>query len=476
MRKRGLKDEASARERVAARLSQARYPLMAAGCVALAALWGGASAFAVLAGFSLVVAAGAIGPRRTRAERLAARAAGARTRRDPPASPTQIIDALSDPAVLVGPNRQMLHQNGAALAMFGPMQEGADIRLRFRAPELLVSINAAFTERREAMLGEYRTGRDDRLFEVRATPVRARQATRGRRADARPGAGDKGARGGETGAAPYVLLVFREQTEARRLDRVRADFVANASHELRTPLTSIIGYIDTLRGPAREDAAARETFLGIMAEQAGRMSRLVEDLTQLSRAERRAGLPPRERIDLSAAADAAVDTARPLFEAQGVAIELDAPVTAWVRGDRDELIRAMVNLIENALRYGGSGGCVHVGVVEEPVAVDTRPTGRARTTGRAHMAALPGRFQVSVRDWGPGIERSHLPRLTERFYRVDADASRAHNGTGLGLAIVKHILMRHGTRLEIASTPGQGAAFSFSLRECSDDTKGRSDG
>jgi len=240
-------------------------------------------------------------------------------------------------------------------------------------------------------------------------------------------------------------VFLRDLTEQRRLDRMREDFVSNASHELRTPLASLTGFVETLQGSARDDEAARARFLKIMLEQAERMRRLIEDLLSLSRIEMRAHVRPRGSVDLDEALGYAVDALRPLAGEAGVAIEFQRhDRLPPVLGDRDELVQVFENLIENAIKYGGSGGRVVVAIAPP----------------RLGPAA---RIVASVRDFGPGIAPQHLPRLTERFYRVDDESGRVKRGTGLGLAIVKHIVTRHHGRLTIASEENQGAEFSVDL-------------
>jgi two-component system phosphate regulon sensor histidine kinase PhoR len=238
-----------------------------------------------------------------------------------------------------------------------------------------------------------------------------------------------------TGREPgLMLLEFHDLTPLRRVEEMRADFVANASHELRTPLASLSGFIDTLRGPAREDTAARERFLGIMQVQANRMARLIDDLLSLS------------RIELIAILRQVADTLQTLARDRDVEVKLAAPAgSLLVLGDRDELIRVFENLVENALKYAASGKRVDI-VLSIGEGADGKQEARA-----------------AVRDHGPGIAPEHLPRLTERFYRVDVAESRAQGGTGLGLALVKHILNRHGGRLTIESVSGQGATFTAQL-------------
>jgi two-component system phosphate regulon sensor histidine kinase PhoR len=255
-------------------------------------------------------------------------------------------------------------------------------------------------------------------------------------------------RDGEAGEPPAAALYFRDLTEARRLEHMRVDFVANASHELRTPLATLLGFIETLQGPAKNDTAARERFLEIMRGQAQRMTRLIEDLLSLSRIEMRAHMAPQTPVALQPILLDMVDTLMPLARERGVEIRLHLPEEPLsVLGDRDELLRVVDNLIENAVKYGDSGHYVDV-----TLARTTAPSGEPEA-------------QLSVRDYGTGIAPEHLPRLTERFYRANVAQSRDKGGTGLGLAIVKHIVNRHRGRLTIESEPGQGALFTVALPE-----------
>ncbi|TJW71789.1 MAG: two-component sensor histidine kinase, partial [Mesorhizobium sp.] len=246
-------------------------------------------------------------------------------------------------------------------------------------------------------------------------------------------------------ATGLYVLVFKDQSEARRIDRMRADFIANASHELRTPLASIAGFIETLRGPARGDPAARDQFLQIMQNQTGRMARLIDDLLSLSRLEMKPYLGPGTEVDLRQTIDSVIDSLGPLASENGVVIEwdfIDGPLS--VPGDRDELFQVFENLLENACKYGQSGGRVTVSIAGSE---DGQEAG----------------IDVTIRDYGPGIAEEHIPRITERFYRVDVENSRTQKGTGLGLSIVKHILTRHNARLSIKSEVGKGAAFTVHL-------------
>jgi two-component system phosphate regulon sensor histidine kinase PhoR len=250
-----------------------------------------------------------------------------------------------------------------------------------------------------------------------------------------------------------TLIALREQTEQVMIERMRSDFVANASHEIRTPLSSIQGFIETLRGPARHDARARETFLEVMAEEAGRMARLVDDLLSLSRIELAAHQPPRERCDPIQVVRYALDRMQPAAAQSGVALAVELPPDLPpVVGDADQLHQLFVNLIDNAIKYGGEGSTVRI----TAAALDAAPADSGATAGRPCV-------RIAVADQGPGIAAEHLPRLTERFYRVDGGRNRRQRGTGLGLAIVKHILRRHQGHLAIDSSLGVGSTFAVLL-------------
>jgi two-component system, OmpR family, phosphate regulon sensor histidine kinase PhoR len=248
-------------------------------------------------------------------------------------------------------------------------------------------------------------------------------------------------RAADGGGPDLVLLTFRDLTPLRRVEEMRADFVANASHELRTPLAALSGFIETLQGSARDDAKARERFLAIMQEQARRMARLIDDLLSLSRIELNAHRRPDTPADLVPILRQVVDSLQTLARDRGVTVNIEAAGPLLVPGDRDELVRVFENLVENALKYGATGKRVDIKLALAAAADDEQEA------------------TVSVRDYGPGIAPEHLPRLTERFYRVDVRESRAQGGTGLGLALVKHILNRHRGRLTIESAPGAGATF-----------------
>ncbi|MEL6062654.1 MULTISPECIES: ATP-binding protein [unclassified Methylobacterium] len=347
-----------------------------------------------------------------------------------PAATTQrhaVAEALlahvPDPVILVDRRTLVVEANPAARALLPALHHARPLSFALRDPEVLDGIEAVLSSglpRRVALSTRVPL---ERTFEVQigALPM-------------------------PDGSGLSALLFLRDLTSARRLEAMRVDFVANASHELRTPLATLIGFIETLQGPAREDAQARERFLEIMRVQALRMTRLIDDLLSLSRIELREHVAPTDVVDLGALARQMVDAQGPPAQTRGATIRFeDGDGPYCVAGDADELVRVIENLIENAVKYGG--GRISVGLIRE----DDPRLGR--------------RIVLSVADDGPGIAPEHIPRLTERFYRIDAASSRARGGTGLGLAIVKHSLNRHRGRLTIESTVGQGTVVRVSLPE-----------
>ncbi|MDO9471611.1 MAG: ATP-binding protein [Caulobacter sp.] len=265
--------------------------------------------------------------------------------------------------------------------------------------------------------------------------------------------------------ASMALLILRDQTDLRRAERMRADFLANASHELRTPLASLSGFIETLRGPARNDVAARDKFLGIMQAQAERMSRLIDDLMSLSRIELNEHIAPLGRVDLSAAVTDVTDALMPVVRAKGVSFAWSPPGRDQivVEGDRDQIVQVIQNLVDNAVKYTPAGGVIGI-EIGAPVEGDAPP---ARDPEATRLPLLTPEHRAGgayallrVSDQGPGMPRDALPRLTERFYRVEGQKSGDKSGTGLGLAIVKHIVNRHKGGLAAETVLGRGSTFS----------------
>jgi two-component system phosphate regulon sensor histidine kinase PhoR len=333
-----------------------------------------------------------------------------------------IIAGMPDPNVLLDRAGRVIHLNAAAAQLVPALRKNELAQFALRSPEIVTALREAIATRETRRATYLNHVPVDRWMELIITPVPVPTAF--------------------GGIDHCMLLTFHDQTPLRRVEEMRADFVANASHELRTPLAALSGFIDTLQGPARDDPGARDRFLGIMHAQATRMARLIDDLLSLSRVELSAHVRPDTLVDLIPIVRQVVDGLEPLAVERQVDIEVSLPNTpVMIAGDREELLRLFENLIENALKYGASGGRIVVSSM-----MDAAPDG------------VP-EFRVVVRDFGPGIAPEHLPRLTERFYRVDVGDSRAQGGTGLGLSLVKHILNRHHGRLLIESVPGQGASF-----------------
>lgn len=267
-----------------------------------------------------------------------------------------------------------------------------------------------------------------------------------------------------------AMLVLTDETSIKRADRMRADFLANASHELRTPLASLAGFIETLRGHAREDEEARERFLGIMFDQTERMQRLINDLLSLSRIEMDEHVLPSGEADISAVTEDVIDVLRPQLARKSIELTAEIVPDAVATGDRDQITEVLVNLIENAIKYSPSDSAIEVEVLSDTpreVAEKRELTleGESSRLSLAMPPSDPGEryVVVRVRDHGKGIERTNLPRLSERFYRVDGQKSGPKEGTGLGLAIVKHIINRHRGGFTVESSPGHGSVFSFFL-------------
>src|SRR5215468_4927047 len=338
------------------------------------------------------------------------------------AAVSAIVAGMPDPAVLLDRAGRVIHLNAAAAQLAPALRRNELAQFALRSPEIISALRAAIATsepRRASYLDHVPV---DRWMELIITPVPVPTVF---------GGVDK-----------CMLMTFHDQTPLRRVEEMRADFVANASHELRTPLAALSGFIDTLQGPAKDDPKARERFLSIMHVQATRMARLIDDLLSLSRVELSAHVRPDTLTDLVPIIRQVADGLEPLARERQVDIETHLPeAPVMIAGDREELLRLFENLIENALKYGASGGRVIVSLTS------------------AMSAEGIQEIRVMVRDFGPGIAPEHLPRLTERFYRVDVGDSRSQGGTGLGLSLVKHILNRHRGRLVIESVPKHGATF-----------------
>ena len=338
--------------------------------------------------------------------------------------------ALPEPLLLLDSGRRVVRANEAAVQLLGDRLIDRDLAGALRHPAVLTATDAVLR------------GEGSRLVEFEiASPIERHLSAR-----IAPMAEP-------TAEGTAAVLLLHDLTDMKRSERLRADFVANASHELRTPLASLVGFIETLRGPAKDDAAARERFLSIMAEQAARMSRLVDDLLSLSRIEMNEHRAPTGEVDLANVLRSVADTLEQRAEQRGMRFAFDvAPDLPPVLGDADELTQVFQNLFDNAIKYSAAA---------TDIEVTAHPSPRTLATARAGQKSPA--IAVAVKDRGPGIPRDYIPRLTERFYRVDPARSRELGGTGLGLAIVKHIVNHHRGALDIESELGQGSVFTVYL-------------
>jgi len=327
-----------------------------------------------------------------------------------------IVERLPDPLILLGPDRTVRRTNAAARSTFGD-----EVPAVLRNPALLAAIERALAAGTNEFAEVSVAARIPRDIQATAIPLDA-----------------------EVPDQRFAAVVLSDRTRDRAVDRIRADFVANASHELRTPLASLIGFIDTLRGPAAADPPAQQRFLGIMSEQAARMNRLIDDLLSLSRIEIEEHHPPSASVDINPLLTRIAAAFEPRLAGRGMSLNVETPAAPCVVvADGDQIAQVMQNLVDNACKYGKQGATLSLSAA--------LPSPGARWPSR------PG-VLITVTDQGPGIPRHHLPRLTERFYRVDAGRSRAVGGTGLGLAIVKHIVSRHRGQLVIESDEGVGTS------------------
>jgi two-component system phosphate regulon sensor histidine kinase PhoR len=352
---------------------------------------------------------------RDRAAQLQARVAAAEA----------VIAAVPDPLILLDRDRRIVRANAAAAEFIGPISGPRDLAAALRNPALLAAADAVLR------------GADAQSVEFAVSIPVTRQL--GARLARIPQPDSP------TLDQAAAVLTLHDVTGLRRAEQMRADFIANAGHELKTPLATLIGFIETLLGPARDDAEARERFLAIMREEALRMARLVDDLRSLTRIEQSEHVPPSGRVALSPLIEHVAAALELRAAERGIRIGLDLPADLpEAQGERDELAQLFQNLLDNAIKYG-------------------RPQSEIALTAGRGADTAGSLLWVAVSDCGEGIPSEHLPRLTERFYRVDTGRSRELGGTGLGLAIVKHIVNRHRGRLDIASRLGVGSTFTVWL-------------
>jgi two-component system phosphate regulon sensor histidine kinase PhoR len=348
-----------------------------------------------------------------------------------------VMAALPAPLIVLDRERTVVSANAAAARLLGRDSVGRDLAAALRHPDLLEAVDRVVAGADGADVEFVVGSPTERWLSAAVRPLAERPDS--------------------TAAA---LILMQDLTRAKRADQMRADFVANVSHELRTPLSSLIGFIETLRGPAIDDADARSRFLEIMQDQAERMSRLVEDLMSLSRIEMDEHTEPEAEVALVPMLQQLVEAMQLKAGSRGMRFEIDAPVDQRpfrVTGDPDQLAQVFQNLIDNAVKYGREGSAVRITVrrtatVEGVVVVDA-----------VRGAEAEDWISVGITDQGEGIEEDHIVRLTERFYRADTARSRRMGGTGLGLAIVKHVLNRHRGRLIIDSVVGRGSTFTVTL-------------
>ena len=341
-----------------------------------------------------------------------------------------IIAAVPNPLILIDERRRIVRANAAAADFAGALSPPRDLAAALRNPAVLAAADAVLR------------GEATRVVDFALTvPVERQLRARFARIDCPSPDG------------AVAVLSLHDITELKRAEQMRADFIANASHELRTPLATLTGFIETLRGPARDDAEAGERFLAIMQGQAARMSRLVEDLLSLSHIELNEHVMPTGRVAVAPLLGHLADALELRAGERGMHIRLALPAgLPEIQGDHDELAQLFQNLLDNAIKYGRAGS---------QITVSAETVTRSASNGERLPIAC---VAIAVRDRGDGIAREHLPRLTERFYRVDTARSREMGGTGLGLAIVKHVVNRHRGLLEIDSTPGEGSVFTVFLR------------
>ena len=339
-----------------------------------------------------------------------------------------VLSNLPDPLFLLDETGAVRRANRAATVQFGEAIAGRALATVIRHPDLLQAADAVIAGGGQEEVEFTTPGEVERVFSARIAPIT-----------------------GPTADGTVAVISLHDVTAIRRAEQMRADFVANASHELRTPLSSLLGFIETLQGPAKDDPDARERFMGIMLEQARRMSNLVEDLLSLSRIELDEHSPPQGEADLAGIADSVARSLELRAKQRDMRIELELDAdTLPVLGDADQLTQVVQNLVDNAIKYGRGGTPIRI-------------IARSAENGQASPRPSRRGVALSVVDQGEGIPREHVPRLTERFYRVDKARSRELGGTGLGLAIVKHIVNRHRGELEVDSTVGEGTRFTVYL-------------
>jgi len=369
---------------------------------------------------------------------------------DADAIAVEMVERLPDPVLLIGQGGRIERANRAARDFLGLSRDSGNIASLIRQPQVLEAISAALDGETPEPVEYSAVAPYESYVRAFIDPLPA-----GRRGDR------------------LAMVLLHDETSTRRAERMRADFLANASHELRTPLASLSGFIETLKGHAKEDEGARDRFLTIMESQTERMRRLINDLLSLSRIEMNEHVPPSAEVELQKIARDVIETLKPIAADRGVSLSFETPGGSIpVVGDRDQLMAVVQNLADNAVKYSPAGSSVVVEVTADPSPYEAiRPNERLiEESGRMTIVSPAAEGPVGVirvRDSGPGIERAHLPRLAQRFYRVEEGKSEDRKGTGLGLAIVKHIAARHRGGFSVESAPGKGSVFAVCVPSAS---------
>lgn len=329
-----------------------------------------------------------------------------------------IVNAIPYPSMLLDSTLNVKSANTPARALFGDSLEGQDVVRALRQADALDCINTAIKTKQLVRCNFVLKLQTSRTYEASAAVINVDKSNN-----------------------EIVLFTLNDISAELDAEKSRSTFVANVSHELRSPLTSLMGIVETLKGPARNDEAARDKFLELMQGETGRMSRLVGDLLSLSKLEAKEHLPPEGDVNVLRLVHhimTVLSESTPSYKNRvRIHASDDLPI---LTADLDELTEVFQNLIENALKYSTPNTPVQVSITREAE-----------------------RMIITIRDQGDGIAPKHLPRLTERFYRADKGRSRDMGGTGLGLAITKHILNRHRAKLNIDSELNVGTIVTVSL-------------
>ncbi len=349
-----------------------------------------------------------------------------------------LINGLPNPMLILNANNVLLFANEAVRSLYEIPKERQEISAIIRSPELRDAIETTARTKNPQIVQLTQRLPIERQFILTITWILDPSISPPQnRSD-----------------APALVIHFHDLSQQERLNRMRSDFIANASHELRTPLASLLGFIETLQGPARNDEKARDKFLDVMAAQGKRMTRLIEDLLSLSRVEMNAHTHLKDKVDITALIRETLDDLEPLSQSQNTTLSLKVgkePI--YVIGDKDELSQVFQNLVHNAIKYGQP----------DQKNKDLDPHVEITISSNKDRDEPASKIYIEIKDQGVGIAPNHIPRLTERFYRVDVQKSREKGGTGLGLAIVKHIITHHKGELKIKSEPGKGSVFTIIL-------------